>query len=803
MTLLAFLFLLPSAFGATFVVNDLGDASDANPGDGIAATDGGVATLRASIEEANALTGADTITFDEGVFSTLVTIPVSTEITITDTLIIQGPGMDVLTISGQDLTRILGIGSHDVEIYDITFAHGSIPEYTLGGAIDTYANPILFERCAFISNHSVSGGGAMHITGDTTLRDCVFSENTAYSAMGLSQGGAILSQATYLLVENCIFDSNTAKQSGSAINIKEGVSTGFVHCDFVNNQTQSYGTICAVSDAEVNLEGCTLRGNTAINGCAGLVSYNPLFLTNCAFVNNVTAKEGGAIDIRGEAKILNCTITGNEANSNASGDESGGGIYISADGTLQMGNTIVAGNIDHASTGQDVSGTVTSLGGNLIGIGDGSTGFTGTNDQVGTTASPIDAKLGPLQDNGGPTFTCMPQADSPAINAGLNALITNPPFDGPPFYDQRGPDFVRIYEDIVDIGAVERQLPPDTTPPTLTLLGDPLVSHECGTPYTDAGASAEDDIDGDISADIQVTGTVDSATPGEYTLTYNVSDSSGNPATPVSRTVTVQDTTPPQITLIGDPLVSHECHTPYTDAGATASDTCDTALPAVTIDTAAVNTDVPGTYTVSFSVTDAAGNSAPLVSRTVQVTDNLPPTITLVGDNPLTIQCLSTYTDPGATASDTCDAALPAVTIDTSALDPNATGTYTVTYSVTDASSNPAPLVSRTVIVEGSCIPPNHTADQNADYLISLSELLRVIQFFNSGGFHCQTGTEDGYAPGSGGDTSCTPHASDYNPQDWTIGLSELLRLIQFFNSAGYHVCPGSEDGFCPGVGAD
>jgi len=107
------------------------------------------------------------------------------------------------------------------------------------------------------------------------------------------------------------------------------------------------------------------------------------------------------------------------------------------------------------------------------------------------------------------------------------------------------------------------------------------------------------------------------------------------------------------------------------------------------------------------------------------------------------------------------------------------------------------------VIVEGSCIPPNHTADQIADYVIDLSELLRVIQFFNSNGFHCQTGTEDGYAPGPGGDQTCAPHASDYNPHDWTIGLSELLRLIQFFNSAGYHPCPGSEDGFCPGVGAE
>ncbi len=92
------------------------------------------------------------------------------------------------------------------------------------------------------------------------------------------------------------------------------------------------------------------------------------------------------------------------------------------------------------------------------------------------------------------------------------------------------------------------------------------------------------------------------------------------------------------------------------------------------------------------------------------------------------------------------------------------------------------------------------TADQNQDNKISLSELLRVIQFFNSNGFHCQAGTEDGYAPGPG-DTSCVPYDSDYNTLDWHINLSELLRVIQFFNSGGYHYCPeeGTEDGFCPG----
>lgn len=96
----------------------------------------------------------------------------------------------------------------------------------------------------------------------------------------------------------------------------------------------------------------------------------------------------------------------------------------------------------------------------------------------------------------------------------------------------------------------------------------------------------------------------------------------------------------------------------------------------------------------------------------------------------------------------------------------------------------------------------SHSADPDGDNLINLTELLRVIQFFNSAGFHCEEGTEDGYAPGPG-DQTCTPHASDYAPSgpDWHIALTELLRIIQFYNSGGYHPCPGegTEDGFCPG----
>jgi len=104
---------------------------------------------------------------------------------------------------------------------------------------------------------------------------------------------------------------------------------------------------------------------------------------------------------------------------------------------------------------------------------------------------------------------------------------------------------------------------------------------------------------------------------------------------------------------------------------------------------------------------------------------------------------------------------------------------------------------------EGEPIPTYHSADINRDFAINLSELLRVIQFFNLYGYYCADKpeyTEDGYLPGIGTNHSCRPHASDTD-RDWTISLSELLRLIQFFNSGGYYPCPdqGTEDGYCPG----
>ena len=93
---------------------------------------------------------------------------------------------------------------------------------------------------------------------------------------------------------------------------------------------------------------------------------------------------------------------------------------------------------------------------------------------------------------------------------------------------------------------------------------------EVNTAYIDAGATATNTEDGDLTANIVTGGdSVDTATLGDYTITYNVTDSSGNAAPQVTRTVSVVDTTPPVITLLGSDPVQVLRNAPYTDAGAT------------------------------------------------------------------------------------------------------------------------------------------------------------------------------------------------------------------------------------------
>lgn len=118
---------------------------------------------------------------------------------------------------------------------------------------------------------------------------------------------------------------------------------------------------------------------------------------------------------------------------------------------VSIGNTLLA--LNHSpGTSADISGSVTSLGYNLVGMVDGSSGLGATGDLTGTAASPLAPGTGPLAENGGPTLTHALLPESPAINAGSSELAADL------LEDQRGVGFPRLVDGAVDIGAYEFQL---------------------------------------------------------------------------------------------------------------------------------------------------------------------------------------------------------------------------------------------------------------------------------------------------------------------------------------------------------
>jgi len=202
----------------------------------------------------------------------------------------------------------------------------------------------------------------------------------------------------------------------------------------------------------------------------------------------------------------------------------------------------------------------------------------------------------------------------------------------------------------------------DTTPPVITLNGTDPVQVNCGAVYSDAGASATDNVDNPVTLTAAIVvgglGAINTAVPGDYTVTYNVQDTAGNPAVQVTRTVRVlnncSDATPPVITLNGSDPALVNCGDTYTDAGASATDNVDnpvTLTAAIVVGgLGAINTAVPGDYTVTYNVEDAAGNDALQVERTVRVINNCPAGLIGVSANEGDDVCL-TVPNPG-TAGD-------------------------------------------------------------------------------------------------------------------------------------------------------
>jgi hypothetical protein len=229
----------------------------------------------------------------------------------------------------------------------------------------------------------------------------------------------------------------------------------------------------------------------------------------------------------------------------------------------------------------------------------------------------------------------------------------------------------------------------DVLAPVVTINpGPPGV--QCGDAYADPGATATDDCAGTINP--VVSGAVDSAHVGQYTLTYSATDGN-NHTTSTSRTVSVTDTLAPVISVNpGPPGV--ECATPYTDPGATALDHCVGALPAPADH--AIDTSHTGAQTITYTATD--GTNSASATRTVSVDDTIAPVIS-VNPGPPGIECGLPYADPGATASDSCAGDLTASIQVIGQVSTANVGPQQLQYRVTDG-VNPASATRNVSVVD-------------------------------------------------------------------------------------------------------
>ncbi|MDA7665999.1 DUF5011 domain-containing protein, partial [Verrucomicrobia bacterium] len=194
----------------------------------------------------------------------------------------------------------------------------------------------------------------------------------------------------------------------------------------------------------------------------------------------------------------------------------------------------------------------------------------------------------------------------------------------------------------------------DTTPPALKLLGSAMITLPDGETYMEPGVRVENAYDQANGYDLVTEGSINNAAPGDYTLTYTATDKAGNVAN-ITRTVRVVDSTPPSLTLKGSGMLNHEAGQPYADAGATAEDKIDGSIE-VTISGKVDDTKV-GTYTLTYTATDKAGNKAS-ITRTIRVVDTTPPVITLNGPIHVYVNSGASYEDQGAKAEDAHDGAV-------------------------------------------------------------------------------------------------------------------------------------------------
>lgn len=232
---------------------------------------------------------------------------------------------------------------------------------------------------------------------------------------------------------------------------------------------------------------------------------------------------------------------------------------------------------------------------------------------------------------------------------------------------------------------------------TISLNGANSITIECGQQFSDSGATAIDGGGQPLEVTVSYTGDFNSETPaaGTYTATYTATEGANSVST--TRTILVEDTVGPAITIEGaNPYrIQQGSCSPFVDPGVSAFDTCAGPKPVTTTisgpgGATSVDPAIAGTYTITYTASDGTHEST--ATRTVIVgtfpedevdqpgTSNVPPTMTLNGDDQITLECGNAFTDPGATAT-VCGSPVTVTTSGT--VNPNAPGTYTLNYSAT------------------------------------------------------------------------------------------------------------------------
>lgn len=431
---------LPARVTAPLVVNNTSDTDDGT-------CDAAHCSLREAINAANGTAGAASITFN---LSTPAIITLSGQLpNIASDVTLTGPGASQLTLSGNRAVRVLQVDSGAALTLDsLAVAYGNAN----GGGIYnsgmfTLTNSIVF------SNTAVNGGGIYNYFGTVVISGSTIANNS-----GSAGGGGILNWGGNVTVVN----STVIQNVGSGlVNVPSNGVLTIMNSAIANNRGTNGGGI-ANFNSTVTLMGVTVSGNTStsasgIGGGGILNNSGVMTLTNSTVSGNSAVSSGGGIYIfknpaqSARMDLNNVTIANNTTDIHGNGSGDGGGIRNS-NAIVYLKNTLISGNVDNTGEAPDCSGTLTSQDCNLIQNTSGCT-LTGTVAHNRIGENPL---LGPLQDNGGSTYTHALLSNSPAIDAG-NPAVPGSTGDACEGFDQRG--VARPQGIACDIGAYEYAVP--------------------------------------------------------------------------------------------------------------------------------------------------------------------------------------------------------------------------------------------------------------------------------------------------------------------------------------------------------